>query len=110
MLILSLIVTSIDTDVGKLKEVDIKDIIKQLGPNDITALFQSLGLGQTFIDRKSKVIRSNVEQQAKQVLHRWRQIKQPTIGDLLKALEKAQNKNAAEILQEKWGIVDYKGN
>ena len=55
-------------------------------------------------------MRANVEQQAKQVLKSWMEIQQPTISGLLKALEKAQNKNAAEELQEIWGIGDYKGN
>ena len=76
----------------------------ELGQNDILYLFGSLGLKQNFIDRKKNATRSNVQTQAKQVLVGWIQKKTPTVGDLLKALEKAHNKNASEELQKKWGI------
>ena len=88
----------------KFHEDDITSVIKLLGPNEIRKLFGSLGLSQTFIDRNKKAVRSDVETQAKEVLLGWIARETPTIDDLLKALEKAGNRNASEELQEKWGI------
>ena len=102
---------SIDTEMGKFQASDITSVIEegQLGPNDITNLFGSLGLKQAFMERKQNAERSNVQIQAKNVLRGWIKKKIPTIGDLLKALENAGNKLASDELQEEWGISQKSG-
>ena len=100
----------IETDVGKFHEADIKNVIQQLGSNDIIKLFRTLGLEQNFIDRKRNAQRANVEQQANRVLNDWIEVVQPTIGELLDALREAENTNAAEELEIEWGIGDQTGS
>ena len=54
-------------------------------------------------------VKVDVETLARRALSGWIMHDRPTIGDLLKALEKAGNKKAAEELQKKWGISRKSG-
>ena len=97
---------------GIFQEGDISSVINELGPNDITQLFGSLGLKEIYISRKKNTQRSNVQIKAKRVLVGWLNMEKPrpsTIDDLLKALERAGNKNASQELQLEWGICKYSG-
>ena len=98
-----------DTTTDKFQKNDIKTVIEKLGPNEIRKFFGSLGLTKTFIDQHKNADRSDVLAQAKNVLMGWIKETTPTMDDLLKALERAGNKNASEELQDHWKMTTNKG-